>query len=273
MREEAPAIRSDFAERFRLSSLARQNQTGKAAVDLYLDSLLDARTDDVGLRMSSWAWREYPNVVKEIICGVNAAEALEVGGGRSPLFSHDEARSLRVSYTSNDISQDELDLAPAWVGRARFDIQTPDRKDLAQFEGRYDVIFSKMVMEHVASYERAYTNISRLLKPGGIAIAFNPTLFTLPFVLNYVLPDATTRRAALGHPKFPAYYSGCMVSERIEDRIRSFGFRRVHQLPFYGHGYYEKLPVVRECHKLMTDIFARSDLKLLSAYSYTFAVK
>jgi SAM-dependent methyltransferase len=255
-------------------------------VDCYLDDLLDARAKDLECRMTPWAFHEYPKVIKDVIKGTKASSALEVGGGRFPLLSQEEARDLNVAYTSNDISQRELDLAPDWVGCAKFDIQTPDEAEIEQFEGRYDVVFSNMVMEHVASYERAYRNMSRLLKPGGVAIAFNPTLFTFPFLVNRLMPDGLSsailsslfysseiRKLSQGHPKFPAYYSGCVISGRVKNRIKALGFRRVHQLAFYGHGYYEKMPVLRDVHKVMSEVCAKADINILSAYSYTFAVK
>src|SRR5690606_5853440 len=108
---------------------------------------------------------------------LNARSLLEVGGGRSPLLTERELARHDIRYTANDISERELERAPNWVGKACFDIQTPDHAQIEQYAGQFDLIFSRMVMEHVPSYQRAYRNIFTLLQPGGVAIAFHPVLF------------------------------------------------------------------------------------------------
>ena len=47
---------------------------------------------------------------------------LEIGGGRGPLLTPDEASAAGVELTVNDIDAHELSLAPAAFNKAQFNI-------------------------------------------------------------------------------------------------------------------------------------------------------
>ena len=222
----------------------------------------------------------YKEALKAMIRASGAKDVLEVGGGRFPMFTQEEVEALGIRYTSNDISERELSLAPEWAGRAHFDIQTPEGVDA--FAGKFDFIFSMMVMEHVANFERAYKNIQSLLRPGGIAVAFHPVLYNTPFIINRLMPETLSakllktmfpHRTDTGIPKFPATYSGCRISKAVRARMRSFGFTDVQQIPFYGHNYYRKMPVIRSVHSALTNLVRSAGAKTLATYSLTVAVK
>ena len=72
------------------------------------------------------------------------------------------------------------------------------------------------VMEHVRDAERAWANMADLLAPDGVALAFHPTLYAPPFVINWLIPDRLTApvlkfffddRHDGEFPKFPARYN------------------------------------------------------------------
>jgi SAM-dependent methyltransferase len=228
------------------------------------------------------AWDKYRDTVLGLIETSGAKSVLEVGGGRFPYLTQEEIARLGIVYTSNDISERELSLAPEWVNKAHFDVQTADRATVAPFAGQFDFAFSKMVMEHVASYERAYRNLYDVLRPGGISLAFHPVLYTVPFVVNRVIPEklaariltiAFPHRTDDGVPKFPATYSGCRISARVREKLKGIGFSEVWQVPFYGHNYYHKLPVVRSVHNSVTEWAKAQKVTELASYAYTIAVK
>src|SRR5690606_29100848 len=113
------------------------------------------------------------------------------------------------SYTVNDIAQSELDLAPSYVEKACFDIAAEDVPQNRQ----YDLMFSKLVFEHIKDAKRAWNNTRALLKQGGIALHFCPVLCCPPFIINWLLPERLSRhilrfffpaRNEGEHPKFPA---------------------------------------------------------------------
>lgn len=229
-------------------------------------------------RDGRWAWGNYLDTVRDLIAGIPAKSIIEIGGGRAPSFSQDEVHQMGVQYTSNDISERELSLAPDWVAKAHFDIQSPRWDDIAPFAESYDLAFSKMVMEHVSNYKRAYTNIHSILRPGGVSIAFHPVLYSVPFVLNRLIPEAASERILSkifpnrvdsGIPKFPAVYSGCRISSSVRDTIQSLGFSEVWQVPFYWHNYYSKFPVIRDVHKVVSDLVQKSDFTPLATFAFT----
>lgn len=245
------------------------------AVDAVIAALAEQSDRD-------WAWKNFLPTVDALIRASEAKRVMEIGGGRSPSFTHEQVSALGIDYVSNDISERELARAPAWAERAHFDIQSPDPEAIRPFAGGIDVAFSKMVMEHVPSYRRAYANIFGLLREGGIAISFHPVLYAVPFVINRLMPEAASQRLLRavfpnrndeGVPKFPAYYSGCVISGRVREALREIGFSGVWQIPFYGHRYYRKIPGLRTAHARFTALARRRDMTRFAAFAFTLVRK
>jgi SAM-dependent methyltransferase len=162
--------------------------------------------------VEEWCWHNYKTTIRHLARTFGARRMLEIGAGRRPLFGLDELRSLHAELTVNDISAEELALLPPGYRQARFDIS--GQMDAAQ-NGTIDLAFSRMVFEHVEDAQRAWSNVHALLAPGGVALAFVPTLFSVPFLVNWLLPDALgariaylldKRRTQEEHPVFPAHY-------------------------------------------------------------------
>jgi hypothetical protein len=248
-----------------------------------IDDALQAKIAELSAHKDrDWARQHFLNVVRELVEIGEAETVLEIGGGRFPAFKKHEIETMGIRYTTSDILASELDRAPDWVDKFQFDITTTEQSLIDAHRGRYDFAFSKWVMEHVADYRRAYTNIHAVLADGGVHIAWHPILFSPPFVLNKLLPEAvasTLLRTFFPHrndeetPKFPAHYSGCRISSRVRSHLRSIGFRDVWQLPFYGHGYYEKIPAVREIHRGVARAMRDANLTALASFAFTIVRK
>jgi len=232
-----------------------------------------------GQRTDEWASENYKNVIQNIIQTLGLRRVMEIGGGRSPLFSRKEAEALGLEYTVNDISEAELSIAPDWTKKACFDAagDIPDG-----LQGKFDLIFSKMVLEHVSSGRRYYENIFRCLRSGGVAMTFYPTMFCMPFVVNRIIPEAASRAILLAmdgyrsddqRPKFPAYYSWCYSTRHCETKIKNIGFSSVKIVPFYGHSYYESLPGLKTLHRATTNLIKEYDFHPLSSYAFSFCMK
>jgi len=230
----------------------------------------------------NWAVLNYKNIVRDLIQLTQAGTVLEIGGGRKPMFGEEAISQLGVRYTTSDILASELERAPDWVDKFVFDITTEDQSVLEAHRGRYDFAFSKWVMEHVRDYRRAYANIHSVLADGGMHIAWHPVLFSPPFVFNRLIPESLSRvllRSVFPHrndeetPKFPAIYSGCRISPRIRETIRAVGFRDVWQLPLYGHGYYSRIPALRDLHASASRALSKVDSTLLASYAFTIVRK
>jgi SAM-dependent methyltransferase len=235
-----------------------------------------------------WAWEAYERAVLGFVAHCRDAgrhegglvRLLEIGGGRRPLLTAEQARATGIAYTVNDISARELALGPPDFAKAEFDIAGDvDTKQ----RGRHDLIISRMVMEHVRDASRAWANMAALLAPGGVALAFHPTLFAPPFVINWLIPERLTAPAlrfffADRHdgdaPKFTARYDLCRAEQGVvEPALRSAGFREVLSAPFWGDRYFRYLPGVRSANDALSALAEARDWRWLASYAYTIARK
>ncbi len=236
-----------------------------------------------------WAWAHYKPTVLAFVESLRKAgrhdgsgkvRLLEVGGGRGPQFTAEEAETLGISLTVNDIDARELSMAPMGLATACFSIA--DEVDPA-LHGKFDFVFSHMVFEHVKDAPRAWRNVAQLLAPGGAALAFHPTLYSPPFVVNWLAPEAFSARVLKfffpsrhdgDYPKFPARYEMCVTEPSwVAPKMRSFGFSETLVAPFFGHGYLASIPIARELEGVLHVIAERRDWRWLSSYAYTLVRK
>jgi SAM-dependent methyltransferase len=226
----------------------------------------------------SWldAMQGYDDTLRAIVAQYPDADILELGGGRRPSFALSELPDNLKSYTVNDISEEELSLVPKEYNTACFDVSG----DVSGFEGRYDVVFSRFLAEHVRDGSAMHRNIHKVLKPGGVAFHLIPTLYALPFVINRLLPERigekvlalNTRREI--SPKFPAFYSWCRGNTPAMRRLfGQIGYDRVEIRGFYGHFYYETIPVLRNIESWFANLACRKEWSLCTSYAYVIAHK
>jgi SAM-dependent methyltransferase len=233
-----------------------------------------------------WAWDNYRPTVLAMAQACRQAgrhnqglvRLLEIGGGRGPLLTPEEATAAGIELTVNDIDERELSLAPAAFNKAQFDVAgTID----PSWEGRFDLIISRMVFEHVRNAPRAWANLHNLLAPGGVAMAFHPTLYAPPFVINLLLPESLTARILRfffparhdgGYPKFPARYEMCFTEpSKVEPILTECGFSQVLIAPFWRHGYFRHIPLLREADAALQHLAEKNDWRALTTYAYTLA--
>ena len=232
----------------------------------------------------TWGWDSYKASVLAYVEHCRAAgrhqgglvRMIEIGGGRGPLLAPEEAAAAGAAYTVNDISERELSLAPPDFARALFNVAG----DLApEWRGRFDLVFSRMVMEHVKDAPRAWANMASLLAPGGVALAFHPTLYAPPFLINHLVPESLTApvlrlffsdRHDGDFPKFPARYELCRARpEVIEPALRRAGFREAFSAPFWGDRYFRRIPLLREANDALSAMAEARDWRWLASYAYT----
>lgn len=231
----------------------------------------------------NWSWSSYKATVAALSAEYGLTRHLEIGGGRDPLFAPDEARALGLSVTLNDISAAELARAPAAFDKICCDIAAPDTMK-AVAPGAYDLVYSRMVMEHVRDARLLWANQHALLREGGVALAFFPTLYAPAFALNRMVPERVSsailqrlfpdRGDEGDNPKFPALYSHCYGDERkLAPMLKEIGFREVLVLPFYGYSYFWRIPVLRGVDAAFTRFVAARDWRLFTSFAYLLAVK
>jgi 2-polyprenyl-3-methyl-5-hydroxy-6-metoxy-1,4-benzoquinol methylase len=233
-----------------------------------------------------WAWDNYRSTVLALTQACFSAgrrhqggvRLLEIGGGRGPLLTPAEAAAAGIELTVNDIDAHELSLAPAEFNKAQFDIA--GEIDPA-WEQRFDLIISRMVMEHVRNAPRAWANKRALLAPGGVAFAFHPTLYAPPFVINLLLPESVAapvlrvffpNRHEGDYPKFPPRYEMCFSDPaKVEPILTQCGFSQILIAPFWRHGYFRSIPLLREADAALQDLAEAHDWRALTTYAYTLA--
>lgn len=224
------------------------------------------------------AWSSYLPQLRELVSRYQAARILELGAGRWPSFRISDMPDTLASYTVNDISQSELDLAAPEYEKACFDVTG----DVSQFAGQFDVVFSRSLAEHVKNGRALHRNVLELLRPGGVAFHMIPTLYAPAFVLNRLMPETLSRsilhfffpRRRTDAPKFPAYYSWCYGnSAKMEKMLRSVGYGDVRIRNFYGTEYFESIPVVKQLAEAFSALAAKNDWSSVGSYAYIIAYK
>ncbi len=232
---------------------------------------------------SDWAWEHYGDTIQALSRQFGLTRFCEIGGGRDPLFQPGDAARMGIEMTVNDIDAGELALTPRGLRTARFDI-AGDLSEPDATPGRYDLMFSRMVFEHVHDVPRAWANIHSLLAPGGVALAFFPTLWAPVFALNHILPEKASRaivhalfparRDGGGDPKFPAFYDHCRGDARIlTPMLNKAGFSDVHVQPFWGHGYFKRMPGLRQIDHAANAMAAKINWPFVSTYAFVMVRK
>lgn len=223
-----------------------------------------------------YAFSQYKDVV--FIFSRNKT-VMEVGSGRSPIFTGEEIQNGNIEFYANDISEQELSRSRLGCRKAVFDICGTIPDPLIE---KFDFIFSRMVLEHVSNGGRYWSNILSMLKKGGYCLTFHPTLYSPPFVANYLLPEESSanilkyffpNRNDGKSPKFPAKYSFCFSGSGVRRKIRDIGFSHVDIIPFYGHDYFRKIPLLKQVDGAVSSAAMKHEIRMLSSFAYTIAVK
>lgn len=137
---------------------------------------------------------------------------LDVGAGKRPAIPPSD-RPAGTHYAGLDISAEDLEIAP------------PDAYDetvvsdagvlVPSLVGRFDLIVSRWVLEHVRHVDRAASVFHQYARPGGRLVARLAGRNALFAIANRVLPHAVAARIAAGLSQRrvervrPAYYDHC----------------------------------------------------------------
>ncbi len=232
---------------------------------------------------SQWAWDHYEDTIVALSREFGLRRVCEIGGGRDPAFSADEAARNGFDLIVNDIDPGELALTPAGLETACFDI-TGDLSTAEVQPGSYDLMISRMVFEHLHDVRSAWRNIHTLLAPGGVALAFFPTLWAPVFALNHILPETASRaivhalfparRDGGGDPKFPAIYDWCRGNPKtLTPMLNAAGFEDIHVQPFWGHGYFERMPGLKQADHAFNWLAARTGTTFVTTYAFVMVRK
>lgn len=222
------------------------------------------------------AWDGYSEWLLALVRNGRPKKVLEIGGGAKPSIPISDLGPLGIAeYTVLDISEEELAKAPPEYKKVCADICSEN----LPLEGQYDLIFSRMLAEHVRVPETFHQNIFKLLAPGGRAFHFFATMFSPIYLLNRMMPEWATeklvffadpKRTKGGHnDKFPAYYRWCYGPVNWQTRrFQRLGYEVETYKGFFGHGYYNKLPGLRQIHERITTMLLRHPIPYFTTVAY-----
>lgn len=241
-------------------------QTGGARARAPLDVLAAAlppvlRDDRPATLDDCPAFEAAPGFLKDLVARLKARRIADIGGGANPMIETDFLDGQNVRCDVLDISQEELNKAPAGYSKIAVDMCAPAETFQRAVEGGvYDLVFTHMFLEHIERPEAVHRNIHWMLKPGGLAVHLFPSSANLPLTVNRLLPESVTQRiVAFVQPsrdlagkqaKFKAYYKLCGVpSKSIRGAYGRFGFDLLRHKAFIGHDYYGRFPGLRNVEK------------------------
>ena len=219
-------------------------------------------------------WEKASVFLQQLIVQDGLRKVADIGGGATPLLSQEFTREQQIDYTLLDISQAELDKAPAYYNKVQVDLTAPTSRFVEKMGNRrFDLVFSHMFLEHVQDPLAVHRNIDAVLRPGGLAVHINPTANNLPLTINRLLPEKMTRRLlSIIQPhrhqsgtaaKFPAYYALCgPPNKEMHEQFEKLGFDVLRHTGYIGHDYYRRIPVIGEIERALRPVLLKARIPL-----------
>ncbi len=221
------------------------------------------------------AWIGYKQFILELVDKHQAKTICEIGGGANPLIEAKYMHTNNIDYSILDVSEEELFKAPKEYKKIKADISAPE----IMIKAKFDLVFSKMLAEHIKDAKQFHRNILKMLNSGGLAVHFFPTLYTIPFLVNRLVPEKLASRFlnyfaprdSYQYAKFPAYYSWCRgpTSGQIQ-KFNGLGYEVVEYRGYFGHSeYYNRVKLIKRLHELKTSYLLRNPNPIFTSYAYT----
>lgn len=219
-------------------------------------------------------WDGFDSLLRTIAESYPSCDVAELGGGAKPLLAQDVWPPLGQRVV--------LDISPMEL--AKFGGSIASRVvDLCDTEldirDEFDLVFSRTLCEHLPDPMTFHANCYRMLRPGGRAVHFFPTLYASPFVINRIIPE----RAAAGvlsilqrgkrgpeglSAKFPAYYRWCKGPvDRQFNRFERIGFEVEEWRAGFGHSYYRRFPLLDDFEQKKTSLLIRHPVAWLTSFA------
>jgi SAM-dependent methyltransferase len=224
-----------------------------------------------------WAHVDFSRRLHRRLEELGSGKICELGGGANPAIGLDFLNQNGLDCLVVDIAESELRKAPPGYATLVGDVSSPEFKT-PEHDGNYDFVFSRVVAEHVPDARQFHLNIRRLLRPGGIAMHFFPTLWWPPYVLNRILPETLAERILLRVApwrqstgtcgKFPAYYHWCYgpTSSQLR-RLATVGFSVEHCVAYFGESSHAPGKVLEALNDAWTDVMLRRPSYLFTSYA------
>ncbi|OBF30313.1 transposase [Mycobacterium sp. ACS1612] len=217
-------------------------------------------------------WNGYEDLLVDLAKREGAKSVAELGGGANPIVADSNWDFLQQRVVV-DISAQELAKGEGVVETRVADLCQP----INGGHNSYDMVFSKMLVEHLPDPVAFHENCFKLLRPGGLSVHFFPTLHSLPILVNHLIPEKQahalvrffqpSRIADPKQQKFPAYYRWCLgPSERTAKRYESAGFEVERINATFGHGYYRRIPPLHGLEQLKMKMLHRHPVPYMASF-------
>lgn len=230
----------------------------------------------VAYASSESAWVEFDGLLRELVNRDSITRVCEVGAGARPALPLDVVKAAGLEYTLVDVSHEELDKAPDGYVKRQADA-TQSSESLGR---EYDLVFSRLVAEHIRDPRAFHRNVHAALAPDGLALHFFATLYALPFVANLVLPEHAARfllHRLQPHrandpreSKFPALYRWCRGPTRRQiERFERIGYRVEAYHGFFGTSrYFDRFEVLKRVDMRLTDLLLQHPPASLTSFAH-----
>ena len=197
----------------------------------------------------------------------------EIGPSGQPSIKSSVIRERGLDYTIIDIETIYWEEYNPEVEKFDIDLQ----KDFdSRLENKFDLVISQMVLEHIEDPKSFHVGIFKLLKRGGSAIHLYANPYSIPAIINGILPESIgsfilskiKNRDLDKNHKYPAFYRWCFFSSQKANRnFESLGYRIVYHMGYPGHNYFQSIPILNMLEKLYSGLLAFLGLKILSTLS------
>jgi SAM-dependent methyltransferase len=193
-------------------------------------------------------WERGTDFLTNLIDEYGCKRILEIGSGANPTLEPKVVHDKRLFYVTSDLSWEEMEKADPVYERLVLDLSADEMSP--ELLGEFDLVFSRMVAEHVSDGLKYHRNIFRLLRHNGVSAHCFSTLWSFPFAANRLLPEFLSARLlnefaprdVHRHAKFPARYSWSRgPSETMIRRFEGLGFEVVKYTGYFGHDYYKRV--------------------------------
>jgi SAM-dependent methyltransferase len=212
--------------------------------------------------------------LKEIILGQNCKRIADIGGGAYPLLDDDFIAKSGIQYFLVDKSPSELGKANPLYNKIEADAGSDTfRRQIG--DRQFDLIFSYMLLEHIANPLQAHRNFHAALKPGGRCVHFYTSPNNLPLAVNRLLPESISagllkiaqpnRNAERSRPKFKAYYRMCGAPRAaLTAQLEEIGYTVIRHTGYIGHTYYERFGLAAALERRVRRIAHKFRLPLIT---------
>ncbi|MDZ7625645.1 MAG: methyltransferase domain-containing protein [Ignavibacteriaceae bacterium] len=213
-------------------------------------------------------WEKTESFVQELILKNSLKSILEIGAGANPTINPSFINEHNLNYTISDLDDNELQKADKVYDKLVADFSSVE----FNLSKKFDLVFSRMVGEHISNAETFHQNIFKTLNKGGLSFHCFSTLYALPFLVNKISPDQLSDylltkiapRDKHQHGKFKAHYDWCRgPSKKMINRFENIGYEIVEYIGYFGHNYYKKNPLLNKAEKIKSELLKKISTSLL----------